>query len=278
MRISGRRPGGKRLVAGIALLVGTDMSCRFACSCRPVVTGRTATRHHAAMVVASRDPGRGLVAFAAILDGSNVGCRLTGLARSVMAGAACLLKLVMAEERRNPAQRFMANAAILGNRDMRRWFHLGNHRTAAAMATGTGIRGALEHALDVAAFASRVGMDAGQGKRRLVVIEAHCRPGAFCRHQHHRENHQAEREHPSDQPCPLPCYHELHPPIIPQGYSARSGPPQKTPVSKGLSPRPKNNPSPTRDGLSATTNIQLILKEILCLKIETGIVSAPNGT
>lgn len=88
MRITSRRPSGKRFMAGVTLLVGLDMSRRLARGRRSVMAGRTSPRHHPTVIVTCRHPSRGLVALSAILDGCHVRCRLAGLAGAVVTGTA----------------------------------------------------------------------------------------------------------------------------------------------------------------------------------------------
>lgn len=56
------------------------------------------------------------------------------------------------------------------------------------MTTGTGIRGTLKHPFDMAAFASRVGVDTRQGESGLVMIKSYARPSPFRSHERRREH------------------------------------------------------------------------------------------
>ena len=77
----------------------------------------------------------------------------------------------------------MACTAILRHRDMRCRLHLRIDRAGTIVAIGTGSRRALEYTLDVAAFASGVGMHPGQGEFGLVMVETGRRPRPLGGHQ-----------------------------------------------------------------------------------------------
>lgn len=162
------------------------------------------------MIVSSRHPRRRFVTVAAFFFGLNMCCRFTSLAASVMASAAGLLQLIMAKSGRNPPSRLVTGAAILRYWNVCSGLHLGNDRPAPAVTADTGVGCTLEHALDMTAFTSRIGVNASQGKRRLVVIKAHTGPGALGRHQRGGK-YQTERKRPSGPSCPSPAAHDMHP-------------------------------------------------------------------
>lgn len=117
----------------------------------------------------------------------------------------------MRESRRNPAQCFMASAAILRDRDVRGRLHLGDHRPAAIVATATSIGGPLEHPLDVTTFASCIGMDTRKRECGLVVIEVDARACALCRHQLRSEGQEKQQQprNPTPQTLVINQFHPL---------------------------------------------------------------------
>ena len=82
-----------------------------------------------------------------------------------------------------PALRLVADTAILSYRDMGSRLHLCINHPCPVMTVGTGSRGALEDALDMATLAGGVVMHPGQRKLGLVVIEVDTGTGTFSRHQ-----------------------------------------------------------------------------------------------